>query len=74
MPTFMTLGGLNELPTLPSQFEMDQSYGDNLEQMYTDHNSLIGQILWQEDVLITHHQQAIEAEQSLRQGEEQLIS
>jgi len=39
---------------------MDVSYGENLEQMYNDHNNLIGKILWQEDVFIQKHQQNME--------------
>ena len=67
LPAFMMLNDLSELPTLPNHYEMDQSYGDNFEQIYQDHNSLIGKILWQEDVFIQNHQQNLETEHSLRE-------
>lgn len=52
LPAFMVLNDLNDLPTLPNHYQMDQSYGDDFEQIYEDHNTLIGKILWQEDIFI----------------------
>ena len=46
---------LNDIPTLPSSSEMERVYGDNLDQMYSDHNILINKILNEEEDLIEKH-------------------
>jgi hypothetical protein len=51
----MLIKNLNDLPTLPSQKQMETQYGQNLDQMYQDHNKLIGMILTEEEDLIDMH-------------------
>ena len=55
VPIFMLLKGITNLPTMPSYAEMEHNYGTNLEQMYQDHNKLIGMILSEEEDLIECH-------------------
>jgi hypothetical protein len=50
---------LNDLPTLPKWQEMERVYGDNLDQMYSDHNVLINKILNEEEELIEKHKQHV---------------
>ena len=38
---------------------MDQAYGNDLEQIYDDHNGLIGNILTQEEALIDQHKRHV---------------
>jgi hypothetical protein len=60
IPNVMTIKNLNELPTIPKQPEMEAQYGQNLEQIYTDHNKLIGMILSEEEDLIELHKQHVD--------------
>lgn len=53
------LSNLDELPGLPKYQEMDQAYGDDLEQIFDDHNGLIGNILSQEEALIEQHKRHV---------------
>ena len=53
------MGNLNELPTLPSTTEMEGVYGDDLDQIYSDHNILINKILNEEEDLIEKHKQHV---------------
>ena len=53
------LSNLDELQGLPKYQEMDQAYGDDLEQIFDDHNGLIGNILSQEEALIEQHKRHV---------------
>lgn len=53
--SMIVIKNLNDMPTLPSSSEMERVYGDNLDQMYSDHNILINKILNEEEDLIEKH-------------------
>ena len=72
--TFMLLNSLNDLPTMPNPEEMNVQYGENLEQMYFDHNNLISKILKQEEDFIDKHKQNVNDTINCEKSEMQLIS
>ena len=55
LPNVMLMNSVRDLPTIPTQTEMESQYGQNLEQIYQDHNKLIGMILTEEEDLIEMH-------------------
>ena len=68
------MGNLNELPTLPSTTEMEGVYGDDLDQIYSDHNILINKILNEEEDLIEKHKQHVNEIINVEKQEMQLIA
>ena len=70
----MLLKGITNLPTMPSYAEMEHNYGPNLEQMYQDHNKLIGMILSEEEDLIECHKQHVNEIINIEKEEMSLIS
>ena len=51
----MLIKNMNDVPSVPTNQEMERAYGDNLDQMFTDHNTLISRILNEEELLIEAH-------------------
>ena len=49
LKTMMLIKNMNDVPSVPSTQEMERAYGDNLDQMFTDHNTLISRILNEEE-------------------------
>mmetsp|Transcript_26495 Transcript_26495/g.40442 ORF Transcript_26495/g.40442 Transcript_26495/m.40442 type:complete len:145 (-) Transcript_26495:195-629(-) len=74
MCSFMLLNSVADLPTVPLPGEMDREYGENLEQMYNDHNNLISKILKQEEDFIEKHKQNVNEVINCEKSEMQLIS
>lgn len=70
----MLLKGIQNLPTMPNYAEMEYNYGTNLEQMYQDHNKLIGMILSEEEDLIECHKQHVNEIINIEKDEMSLIS
>lgn len=59
---------------MPNYAEMEHNYGTNLEQMYQDHNKLIGMILSEEEDLIECHKQHVNEIINIEKDEMNLIS
>lgn len=59
---------------MPNYAEMEHNYGVNLEQMYQDHNKLIGMILSEEEDLIECHKQHVNEIINIEKDEMSLIS
>ena len=53
---------------------MERAYGDNLDQMFTDHNTLISKILNEEEHLIENHKVHVNEIINCEKYEMQLIS
>ena len=70
----MIIKNLNDLPSLPSSAEMERVYGENLDQMYSDHNVLINKILNEEEDLIEKHKQHVNEIINVEKQEMQLIA
>lgn len=70
----MMIKNANDVPTVPSCSEMERVYGDNLEQMFTDHNTLISKILNEEEHLIEKHKVHVNEIINCEKYEMQLIS
>jgi hypothetical protein len=54
--------------------EMEHQYGQNLDQIYQDHNRLIGMILTEEEDLIEMHKQHVDEVINVEKTEMSLIS
>lgn len=59
---------------MPSKPEIETQYGFNLDQIYADHNQLIGMILTEEEDLIEMHKQHVDDVINAEKTEMQLIS
>lgn len=70
----IVIKNLNDMPTLPSPSDMERAYGENLDQMYSDHNILINKILNEEEDLIEKHKQHVNEIINVEKQEMQLIA
>jgi hypothetical protein len=74
LPSHILIRNINDMPSLPTSEDMERVYGDNLDQMYSDHNVLITKILSEEEDLIEKHKEHVNEIINVEKQEMQLIA